>query len=501
MLQNFPGSKAVQPSTLGLLKAFSELGFFDKALEIVGKIEKRWPRYYLADPTFLMTAGHAAMMGGQLDQARDYFWAYINIVPKAGDVDLALARIGDILVRTGKLDAAREIYNRAANAFPDSEGGLIAQMRLAEEGILDQPSVEAMGPVFGRIMSDPEKIYTRILEHPDSPLAPVARLKLAMWRMWKSRFAECLEDIRQFEADYPGHELMPKAREVADKALGDWIERDLANGDFQGVVQNWDSHGRLFEGRDMDPRIRLATAVALMQTGETTQALDMAKPLVFGGLSPGRYAEPALDLLLAVLTDHGRWADILELAEKTGPWKLSPDRQRQIDYAQALALENLEKHAQARPLWTRLGTNMDLNDGQRGYALYFLAKGSMAGGDLEQANIVAQEALNLLKKDNTDIPKIKDCLELLIQAADKSGRHQDALGWSLEYDGYIPETDPEWPAHAYRKAILFKKNSNMAQWRASLHAIRQLFPDSLYSRMASSELEAVRLEQEAEGMR
>ncbi len=500
-IQNFPMSLAVQPSTVGLLKAFTELGYFDKAMEIVDNIEKRWPRYYLSDPSFLMAAGYAAMLSGKPDRAKEYFWAYVNIVPEAQDVDVAMARIGDILLKQEKRDAARDIYHRASEAYPTREGGLISKMRLAEEGVLDQPSIADMDLVFSRPESNPEHIYNDILEHADSSLAPVARLKLAMWNLWNKKYAASLEDVGRFQNDYPGHELLPKAREVADAALRDWITSDLEKEDYDAAVQHWTAHEDLYQGREPDPRLRLMVATALMRAGLPDKSLEMARPFVFGPGPKGEYSEPGMELTLAMQVELQQWKDILELSRQVESWNLGPERKRQVDYATALAHEKLGQHADAKPLWAKLATDMGLTDTQRGYAHYFLGREALADGRLEQAGILGQEALSLLKKDRSDIPKLKETLELLVQAADRSGRPQDALAWTLEYDGYVAESDADWPAHTYRKAMLFKKNSETAKWRDSLNRLKELFPNSLHGRMAAAELEGTRLEREVQKFR
>ena len=500
-IQNFPMSLAVQPSTVGLLRAFTGLGYFGKALEIVNSIEKRWPGYYLSDPSFLMSAGYAAMLSDNPTRAKDYFWAYANLVPDAPDVDVAMARIGDILLKENDLDAAREIYHRTSEAYPSREGGLISKMRLAEEGVLDQPSIADMNPVFSRPESNPEQIYNSILEHADSSLAPVARLKLAMWHLWNKKFAASLEEIRRFQDDYPEHELLPKAREVADTALRDWITNDLELEDYKGAVVHWSAHENLYQDRDMDPKIRLIVATSFMQTGRPQEALDMARPFVFGSVPRGEFSEPGLELTLAMQVELQQWQDILGLSKQVASWNLAPERQRQVDYATALAHEKLEQSVRARPLWTKLATDMDLTDTQRGYAHYFLGREALGSGKMEQATILGQEALALLQKEKSDVPKLKETLELLIQAAEKGGRAQDALAWTLEYDGYVAESDPDWPAHTYRKAMLFKKNSETDQWRENLNRLKELFPNSLHGRMAAAELEGTRLEREVQKFR
>lgn len=496
VVQNYPNSKGFQPSSLGLVKCFSELGYYDKAFSMVKAVEEHWPRHYLSDIEFLITAGYAAMMSGQLDKAKDYFWAYYNIAPSAENADIALARIGDILVKSGKHEAAREVYEKAAKDFPDKEGGLIAQMRLAEEGVLDKPSVEGMTAVFERpFMESPEKIYQRILELKDSSLAPVARLKLAMLYLWNKKYAKSLEEVSRFLADYPKHELEPRAREVANKALKDWLVNDVEQGNYKAVTERWKGQEGSFKD-SLDPQIRLAVATAFLKMEQPGKALELAEPLVFTKEPKNEYSEPGMDLVISTLLDLKRWSQIVDLGKRVARWGLPADRQRQVDYAVGLAYENLDKHSSAKPLWTKLAADPKLDDGQRAYALYFLARGAMTAGDMGQVNTLANDALQLFLKDKSDIPKIRDCLDLLMRAAERSGRGQDALNWMLEYGKYMPETDPDWAAFMYRKALLFKKNSMMDQWKESLDLLIAKAPNTLYSRMAASELESVRIEKE-----
>jgi len=202
--------------------------------------------------------------------------------------------------------------------------------------------------------------------------------------------------------------------------------------------------------------------------------------------------------MLSIFLELENWEEIPKLAQQVATWNLPQEQQQNINYATALALENLRDHDAASALWLKLATDQDGHETQRGYAHFFLAQSASTAGDFTQANVLAQEALYFLLKDKTDITKIRDTLELLIELAEKTEQPKDALAWSLQYDDYLEKTDSFWPAHTWRKALLYKKNDNLPQWQDNLQELIQLYPNSLHGRMATSELENARLTKEAQ---
>lgn len=494
VMQKYPQSEFIAPATIGLFKCMLELKYTDKAFEMLNEMEQRWPASALRDPQFLLTAGLVSLQHNQLDRAKEYFWRYYNIFPKAEQRNTALAHIGDILLSQGQHAGAREVYEQILADFPGTDAALVALMRLAEEGILDETNPrDANSPYPER---HPQKIYERILRDPDSPLAPIARLKLAMWHYNDKNYARALSEAEQFLRDYPRHELVPKAREVGDQAMFDWIAQGMQEQDFAGVISAWNQHGQWFGEQGPEQSLRLAIASAFFRENKTEQAVELARPFVFGDLPHTEFSEQAMDLLLSTAVEGQDWPGVLDIAQHVRAWPLAQTRQRQVDYAAALAHENLGQYAQAKSLWSKLSTDLELGEEQRTYALYFLARTAMADGDAEQADIIGQEALAALQKSNTDTAKMKEMLDMLSRIAESRGRISDALAWANEYEGFVREDDGEWPALTYRKALLFRKNNDLAQWRTLLEHIIAKAPTSLYSRMASTELESIRLEQE-----
>ncbi|PIE69539.1 MAG: hypothetical protein CSA21_01725 [Deltaproteobacteria bacterium] len=495
VIQNFPDNAIVQSSAVGLTKALKELGYYKQGFEIMDYVQKRWPRYYIKDPDFLMLAGYIELKNKKLPQARENFWTYVNLTPLADKVDIALARIGDIYVMTNNKQAARKVYEAAAQRFPDKEGGLIAKMRLAEEGVFDQPSIQTMFSVFDKPYSlRPKEVYTQIITtYPKSPLAPVARLKLAMWQLWSDALKDALQTVADFLAKHPDHELQPKAMQVGKKAFAQWILKTFKREQYKDIVTIWNTYP--FLHASPGPMTRLAVATSLWKTGNGSQALKMAMPFLSGDLPQGAASGPALDLVLNILVQSQSWQQILDTTKNVRTWKLPPDRRRQFDYTLALAHENLGHDTKSFPLWNKLARDTKLPDSQRAYALYFMAQHAERTKKPEQVHTLAQDALSLfLSSPKQDLPKIRDCLNMLIRVTSKTRRHQEALSWGLKLETYIPREDPSWPTFMYNLANLFRLNKDVSTWKQKLTDLIKTSPDSVYSKMAARDLEAADLQ-------
>ncbi len=495
LIQNHPDNSMAQSSAVGLTKALKELGYYKQSYEIMDYIQKRWPRYYIKDPEFLMLAGYIDLKNKLLKDAKSAFWTYANLTPDADKVDIALARIGDIYVMTGHKKAALEVYEKTAEQFPDKEGGLIAKMRLAEEGVFDEPSLKTMFSVFDKPYSlRPKQVYTQIIEkYPESPLAPVAHLKLAMWQLWSDKFKDTLQTVAGFAHKYPDQELLPKALDVGNKAFSQWIAKAVKREQYKDIISTWNKYPFLHTAPK--PMTRLAVATSFWKIGNTSKALEMAEPFLSGKIAQCDSSGPALDLVLNILVQSQSWQTILDMTRGVKQWELEPDRRRQFEYTLALAHENLGQEDKAHHLWQKLASEVALPDSQRAYAMYFLARYAERAKDFQNEYMQAQQALSLfLNMPQKDLPKIRDCLDMLIRVTSRTRRPQEALAWGLEFEKYTNEEDPSWPGHMYTLANLFKQNQDMAMWEKKLMAITKKYPDSIYSKMASSDLEAAKLQ-------
>jgi len=501
LVQVYPDSKFVREASLGLARALRHLGYDKQAFQIVDYIEKRWPRFYIEFPPFLRLLGDAAYTVEDYEKAKNDYWTYYNIDPKGDEADIILARLGDIYVRTNRPDAAREMYDKAVADFPDREGGLISTMRLAEEGIYDEPSVEQMYTVFDRPLNlAPAQTYEHIVaNHPDSALAPLAQLKLAMWQLWNNKNVEALAAVLDFERKFPDSALMARARDVGLKAFGGLVTQLVVDGNYPKIVSLWEEYDFVREmAADLDPQAKIALGLSLWKRGLSDQALAVVRPFLNEEQVP-EHSEVAMSLALSIYADNARWEDVLGVAEVVREWELRPDSQRELLYARALALENLGRFEESRPLWVELGNDSRLAPAQRAYAIFFLAQEALAGKRLRESYEYAQDAYEMLTTMGGEEPKLRETLNILIDVTERSARYREALKWATELEALLPEGDPSWAALRYRMAGLYRRAADLPRWRELLADLAARQPDSLYGRMAASDLQLEKIEQAARG--
>ncbi|MGE4505118.1 MAG: tetratricopeptide repeat protein [Desulfovibrionaceae bacterium] len=493
--------RMARQAAMYLAESLMHLGLYDQAFQIVDYIDKRWPQAYEETPSFLKLAGDVEHRLGMDDQAKTHYWTYYNMNPKADEADLVLARLGDIYLGQNEPEAARELYNRTINEYPGMEGALISKMRLAEEGIHDEPTFMEMVTVFDKPYSlRPKQVYTEIVdEHPDSPLAPLALLKLGMWHFFQQEYADALAAAQRMFTEYPDSPLLPRAKELGDRSFALAVPQLLEQKNWQLVVDYWERYdfASMSDSDDADST-RIGVAKSYAELDRFEPALDLLKPYL-GKEQKDTYSELALAVALDVYLKQHAWNRIEETARLVEDnWNVSDRIRRLLLHAEAVAMENLGQTDKAVRLWAQLGADEDVEPFIRADAMYHLAKEAMNHQDLRRVFVYAQEALSQLLVTDGDTEKIKDCLRMSIYATERSGRYQQALKWAEEYDKYVPEDDPEWAASRYRLARIYRKAGASGEWRGILEGIRDKQPDTLYGRLAATALETDTLEGRAQ---
>lgn len=496
IVQEYPDSRFVREASVGLAEALSKLGYNEQAMQIIDYIEKRWPRFYVQYPPILRLGGDIASSVKEWERARTNYWTYYNLDPTSEDGPLIMARLGDVYLGQGSPEAARETWEETAKRHPGTDGGLISLMRLAENGVHDAPSVQEMFGVFDKPFStEPADIYESILaEHPQSGLAPLARLKLGMWRLFNGLELEALDDVETFLTDYPDHQLTPQALEVAGQAFQRIIANQAGQENYQGMLTVYTNHPMIAKMlHELPPATQTAMALAFWKTGRPAEALEIAERLLERPGMPEE-SEMALHLATTIYLESQAWDKIAGLNETVEEWELSQRAKDEFDYALALAYENLQSPEKSQALWEELVDKDDLGVNRIAYTKYFLAMEARKREDLKTAYDNGMDALSYFLESGEDPQKVMDLLQMLMDVADVAGRPRDALKWAIEYGKRLDPADARWPAMRYRTAQLYKKVQDQDQWRAILEELSTQLPNTQFGRMAAMDLKTQQLE-------
>jgi len=498
LIQKFPDSRLTKDTAHILAQVLRKLGDFEKAFQIVDYIDKRWPLFYMEVPTFLKLAAEVEEKVGKLDQAKDHYWTFYNLDPHNEYADVTLVRIGDIYLRQNKRAAAKEVYQKAVHDFPGQEGGLVARMRLAEEGIYDDPTMTEMVSVFEQPKAQrPDQTYDYIItKHPESPLAPLAQIKLGMWQFHTKAYISAMHNASTFLQKYPKSNLVEKAKELGFQAFLQALPGLAQEGNYARILQLYDNELFVKENHDkIGDEAQMAIAVSAWKRGQGERALKLAGRFL-GKKQVPKYSEMALDLAMNIFVERKEWKRISDLASRAdSAWKLSPRQKAQFETARAMALENQGETEKSLPLWTRIAADPASAPATRAHATYVLAKDAARKQDMHRLFALSQEALGQLLTAGGDKDKIKDCLLMTITATERSGRFNETLKWSREFDRIIPDSDPDWAPMRLRLAEIYRRGGQPDEWKTLLTDIAKKKPGTVYARMAAQALESSALDQ------
>lgn len=507
IVSNFSESRLARDASLGLVRSYAALEYFQEAYDIIDYVDRRWPRLYLESPAVLELMGDVGYRLGRLDFALEKYLTYYNLVPSGPNADVILTRIGDVFARKRQLAAAKSAYTLAETRFPDKDGGLVAMMRLAETGINDIPEVQAMVSIFqreGTANFRTVDIYKKIIDkHPDSELVPLAMLKLAMWHLANTHYEDALRQCAELTQRFPQHELAQRAKEVAMRAFTALASGGTASSRPGQVLANWQNNPLIQQQQEeLPPESRLALAVSMYRQNDPEGALEMIQPLFLGAKNKD-VGEEALLLALTINLDNDRWESVERLGEQTAMWEMTPRAREQLDYALALARENLGKSDEAASLWSKVAETGQLDEKQQAYAEYFMAKDAEGERRLQDAYTLGRSALNrfiaMARNDpaQADAGKVNSLLSSLMDICETSGRFDEALEYANRYMNDLPADSTQRQGVLFRIAGIHRKQGNTPEWRKTLKELSEKYPDSVHGRAAASTLRSSQLAEDA----
>ncbi|MCH5277733.1 MAG: tetratricopeptide repeat protein [Desulfovibrionaceae bacterium] len=497
ILQEYPDSPLAKNAARLETYALYRQGHMERALTLVDFVERRWPRLYLEDPEYLAISADIRFRQGHLEDALRSYWTQYNLKPLAPEAASTLQHIATAYYLLGNSEAAAKVLDQLVQAFPQSAEAPAALLHLGENGIHDDnPTVDELIALFEAPNPRlPGLYYQRIInEYPESPEFMTAQLRSIVWQLWNEEYYPAMTAARGFLIDYADKPESNRARTVLLRGFAHELGTSLREENFERVLRLWEDFPQVHdEYLPLEPDMRMALARANLNRGNEQEGLELLSAFLNG---PGDTDDAlySYNLFLATYLNQQNWDGILSLGEKVENWPLPEEARNQLDYAMALSAENLGLQGRALPLWTRLAERTDIPLYQRAYATYFLARSAEERQDLRAAYQYNLDTLGMFtqlqdeQSPYADPERVRESIAALMDVTEIAGRYAEALEWANRYALFVPDSSPDYAGLQFREAGLHRKMGDMTRWRVLLQGIVDREPDSVFGKMAASEL-------------
>lgn len=498
VINNYPESPAVKEASVGLCRTLSAQGKLKEAAQIMDFVNLRWARYYLEDPSFLKDEVALARHRGALAKALEQSWLFYNLKPDDAGNAAMLAEMGDMYFQMGRSTPALELFKEIRQRYPKTESAAVAQLRLAEGGVYDGPTITLaqMTPVLARNGEPkPQAVYRDLMQaYPRAPFGQLAQLKLAMWQFSSRQYAEAMGTAAEFMDAHPEHPAVPEAKNLAWEAFLKEKALALQERNYGRLLILWEGFPLVREryGK-LDAELRYALAQGMLERGDHQEGFAMLGEFLKSPKDPV-YGEAAFVQFFNHYLQKSDWNAVLDLGDLVSGWKLEADLRRQVDYALALAAENLGLTQRALEQWKMLAKRADIPLYQQAYAHYFLARDAERRRDIKAAYDLNKKVLELFtrlqeeRSDRAEPARIREAMAALMDITEVSNRIPESLEWVDKYREFVTEKSPEYGPLRFREARLHRKLGDDAGARAILEDIVKREPESSFGKAAASEL-------------
>ena len=197
-------------------------GFYSQANEIFHDVLRLEPNIYQSYPEMLYAMGEGYHYLDRPDLSRMFLMHALNVMPKHPKADVMMARIGENYRKEGQDNEAMAIYGAASRNFPNGNGGLISQMRLADMGALH--SFFSQDKVFDGLARGSRnatvEMYKKIVEGGSySPLMQLAQLRIGTALAEEGEASEAIDWLKELEFKNPNSTLLPEALPILAQSL------------------------------------------------------------------------------------------------------------------------------------------------------------------------------------------------------------------------------------------------------------------------------------------
>jgi tetratricopeptide (TPR) repeat protein len=203
----------------------------------------------------------------------------LNLMPDHPKADVMLARIGNAFQAMGRQGEAISFFNVARDRFPNQDGGLVSQIRLADMGALRaffSPEHVFDALEWGARQATVKMYDSIISQASESPLLQLAYLKIGQAQAADGENGQAIRWLRDLVDKYPRGVLLDEARPILSRVVVNEAQERYDLGEF-GAVDALNSDNQAFlEGPDL-LRFKRLLAQSYEHLGDDQKALEVWK--------------------------------------------------------------------------------------------------------------------------------------------------------------------------------------------------------------------------------
>ncbi|MDR3566523.1 MAG: tetratricopeptide repeat protein [Syntrophobacteraceae bacterium] len=219
-------------------KTYLLLGADKEALGMLQDCLTQQPDYFLKTPGVFRFIGEADFNLGDLDNAKQMLLRYVNCQEGDPDQGVILAKIAEIFLKQGQLDAAKKIYGFVHKYYTNSEGDMICRIRIAE--------------LMEKVDTDEAiSMYEALQDKDLSPtLHSIVLIKLAELELKKSDLVHGLATLDEAFPVNGAKAAPPGIAPLRKKILCDLMRQLYFHKDFDMAVRVADKYRVVFDSVD-----------------------------------------------------------------------------------------------------------------------------------------------------------------------------------------------------------------------------------------------------------
>lgn len=501
LIDKYPDNTYAKNAAMLQIKALHKLGNYDRTLAMINFIDRRWPKVYLEFPDYLVIKAHILEEQGLIRDAISTYWQIFNLNPKdeqAGDI---LFKIANLYYDIHLNDSAKKVLEQLYQGFPQHKSAPKALLYMGENGRFDdRHTVDEIIEIYNEPNPEyPATYYNKIInEYPDSKEALTATLRSAILKYIEKDYLDAAALAQNVFTNNIDTREVDTASELLHRAFDPIFQLSLSEQNYERTLILWESFPAVHHYYEpISSLLRLSLAKAHINRNETAEAESLLSyfleriPTNETEYQEGIYA---YDIFLAHAINTQDWSRVLETNKKIDSWRLPTDKENNKKYTTAIAAENLGLEARALPFWRELAANESIPLYQRAYAQYFLARDAERKQNIRgayQANLDALamfEDLRNVQSPYASPERESESIAALMDITEIAGRFTESLEWLNRYRNYVSENSKDYAGLQLREARLHRKMGDTMRWRSILEDVRRREPESIYGKMASSEL-------------